>query len=77
MKNLNRRHAGRAVAAAMGSHWVCNVLVGQSFMAAVDTYGLSAVYAVFGAVAVLGAAYVSAKVSQKIGEEQLQEWDCR
>jgi hypothetical protein len=26
---------GRAVAAAMTAHWVCNVAVGQTFMAAV------------------------------------------
>lgn len=33
--------AGRAVAAAMTSHWICNVIIGQTFMAAVGIYGLA------------------------------------
>lgn len=56
---------GRAVAAAMTSHWVCNVIVGQTFMGLVQQYGLSAVYAGFGAVALLGAVYISGKVSSR------------
>ena len=46
----------------MGSHWVCNVAVGQTFMAAVAQYGLASVYAAFGTVALLGALYVSKQV---------------
>lgn len=53
---------GRAVAAAMTSHWVCNVVVGQTFIAAVSNYGLASVYTFFGSVALLGALYVSTKV---------------
>jgi hypothetical protein len=46
----------------MTSHWVCNVAVGQTFMAAVASYGLSSVYAFFGVVALLGAMYVASQV---------------
>lgn len=53
---------GRAVAAAMTSHWLANVALGQTFIAAVDQYGLSSVYAFFGGVALLGALYVGTQV---------------
>ena len=46
----------------MTSHWVCNVVVGQTFIAAVANYGLSAVYGGFGVVALLGALYISSQV---------------
>jgi hypothetical protein len=59
---------GRAVAAAMTSHWVCNVAVGQTFLLAVSQYGLASVYAGFGAVALLGAWYISAKVPETKGK---------
>lgn len=58
------------MAAAMTSHWVCNVAVGQTFLWAVQTYGLPAVYAVFGTVALVGAAYIKAKVPETKGEVQ-------
>ena len=31
---------GQAVSVAMGSHWVCNAVIGQAFLPAVDAYGL-------------------------------------
>jgi len=65
---------GRAVAAAMTSHWVCNVAVGQTFISAVSNYGLATVYSFFGAVALLGALYVSTKVPETKGKsfEQIE-----
>lgn len=59
---------GRAVAAAMASHWVCNVGVGQTFMAAVANYGISTVYVVFGLFALAGATYVRTSVPETKGK---------
>ncbi|KAL6760297.1 general substrate transporter [Haematococcus lacustris] len=59
---------GRAVAAAMTSHWVCNVAVGQTFIGAVAQYGLSRVYAGFGLVALLGALFVATQVPETKGK---------
>lgn len=59
---------GRAVAAALTSHWICNVAVGQVFMGAVTKYGLASVYTGFGAVALLGALYVSSQVPETKGK---------
>lgn len=66
--------AGNAVSAAMVTHWVCNVLIGQNFIAAVDSYGISAVYAAFGIASLIGAAYISANVPETKGKsfEQIQ-----
>ncbi|KAF5832364.1 general substrate transporter [Dunaliella salina] len=59
---------GRAVAAAMTSHWVCNVAVGQTFMAAVTQFGLAGCYAAFGVVALLGAFFVRSQVPETKGK---------
>ncbi len=59
---------GRAVAAAFVSHWVCNVVVGQTFMIGVRNLGLPAVYATFGAVALLAALYVKTQVPETRGK---------
>ncbi|KAF6256041.1 general substrate transporter [Scenedesmus sp. NREL 46B-D3] len=65
---------GNAVSAAMVTHWVCNVAIGQNFMAATANYGISAVYAFFGVCSLLGAAYVSANVPETKGKsfDQIQ-----
>ncbi|KAG2498051.1 hypothetical protein HYH03_003812 [Edaphochlamys debaryana] len=65
---------GKAVSAAFVSHWVCNVVVGQTFMGAVQSYGLAPVYAFFGTVALLGSLYVRAKVPETKGKtlEQIE-----
>lgn len=65
---------GRAAAAAFGTHWVCNVVIGQTFMAAVAAYGLATVYTLFGAVALLAAWYVNNKVPETKGKtlEQIE-----
>ncbi len=43
---------------------MCNVAVGQTFMGAVQQYGLGPVYCFFGAMALAGALYVSSQVRQ-------------
>ena len=61
-------HPGNAVSAAMVTHWVCNVAIGQNFMAWVDKFGLSAVYAGFAVASLVGAAYIQANVPEtKVG----------
>lgn len=59
---------GNAVSAAMVTHWVCNVAIGQNFMAATQAYGISAVYAFFGVCSLLAAAYVSGNVPETKGK---------
>lgn len=68
------RTRGRAVAAAFVAHWVANVALGQSFMGAVASYGLPAVYAFFGTVALVGAMYVTQVVPETKGKtlEQIE-----
>ncbi len=53
---------------------VCNIAVGQCFLGAVQQYGLSAVYATFGLVALAGAAYVSSALPETKGKtlEQIE-----
>ncbi len=60
--------AGNAVSAAMVTHWVCNVAIGQNFMAWVDRFGLSAVYAGFALASLAGAAYIRANVPETKGK---------
>lgn len=48
----------------MVTHWVCNVAIGQNFMAWVDAFSLAAVYAGFAAASLLGAAYINAAVPE-------------
>jgi sugar porter (SP) family MFS transporter len=65
---------GNAVSAAMVTHWVCNVAIGQNFMAAVGQYGISAVYGFFGICSLIAAAYVSGNVPETKGKsfDQIQ-----
>jgi len=65
---------GNAVSAAMVTHWICNVAIGQNFMAAVDNYGIHSVYAFFGVCCLAAVAYVNANVPETKGKsfEQIQ-----
>jgi len=56
------------VSAAMVTHWVCNVAIGQNFMAAADAYGISAVYAFFGVCSLIAAGYVNSNVPETKGK---------
>jgi sugar porter (SP) family MFS transporter len=66
---------GQAVSAAMVTHWVANVLVGQNFLPCVDKFGVGAVYAGFGAFALLGALFVARCVPETRGKsfDQIQK----
>jgi sugar porter (SP) family MFS transporter len=59
---------GQAVSAAMVTHWVANVLVGQNFLPCVDKFGVGTVYAGFGAFALLGALFVARLVPETRGK---------
>ncbi|GIL92461.1 hypothetical protein Vretifemale_19933 [Volvox reticuliferus] len=65
---------GKAVSAAFVSHWICNVMVGQTFMSAVQSYGLAPVYTFFGIMALAGALYVKSQVPETKGKtlEQIE-----
>ncbi len=43
---------------AMLTHWVCNVMIGQFFLAAVAKVGVSGVYCGFGVVCILAVLYI-------------------
>jgi hypothetical protein len=58
---------GRAVALAMGAHWVCNFAVGQAFLAAVGRVGVAGVYTFFAAVCFAAVAFVSRAVVETSG----------
>ena len=55
---------GKGQSVAMASHWVCNFVVGQTFLAAVQAYGIGGVYAFFAAVCGLGVAFVATLVPE-------------
>jgi hypothetical protein len=58
----------------MVTHWVCNVAIGQNFMAAVQNYGIHSVYAFFGVCCLLAVGYVNSSVPETKGKsfEQIQ-----
>lgn len=51
----------------MGSHWVCNFVVGQVFLSAVDAVGVAGVYTFFAAVCFAAVAFVSKAVVETKG----------
>ena len=55
------------MALAMGSHWVCNFVIGQAFLAAVGAMGVAGVYTFFAAVCFAAVAFVSAAVVETSG----------
>lgn len=59
--------AGRAVALAMVSHWVCNFAIGQLFLAAVTALGVPLVYLFFAAVCFACVAFVARAVVETKG----------
>lgn len=68
------RVRGRAVSAAFVTHWVCNWIIGQTFLAGVERYGISAAYAAFGAVALFAVGYIGRNVPETKGKsfEQIE-----
>lgn len=59
---------GRAVALAMGSHWVCNFVVGQVFLDAVGAVGVAGVYLFFAAVCFFTVGFVGKVVVETKGK---------
>lgn len=68
------RTRGLAMSSAMVTHWVANIAVGQSFLPAAQTLGLSGVYLCFSAFAALAALFVSRSIPETRGRsfEQIQ-----
>ena len=58
---------GRAVSAAMATHWVCNFAVGQAFLPAVSAVGVSGAYLFFAGVCLVTVAFVRAQVPETKG----------
>ena len=58
---------GRAVSAAMATHWVCNFIVGQTFLPAVSAVGVSGAYLFFAAVCLATMAFVRTQVPETKG----------
>ncbi len=52
---------------AMGSHWVCNFIVGQVFLGAVARVGVPGVYAFFAAVCLAAVPFVHGSVVETTG----------
>jgi hypothetical protein len=55
------------VVVAFASHWLFSLVIAQLSVLAVEVLGLAAVCGLFGSVALLGAAYVHAKVPEARG----------
>jgi Sugar (and other) transporter len=67
-------HAGQAVSAAMGTHWVCNFAIGQLFLPAVTKFGVSTVYLAFAAVCAAAVLFVQKFIVETKGKslEQIE-----
>lgn len=61
------RVRGRAVSAAMGTHWVCNFVIGQVFLSAVKAFGVPIVYAFFSGVCALAVLFTKKFVVETKG----------
>lgn len=51
----------------MGAHWVCNFVIGQVFLEAVNTVGVAGVYTFFAAVCFVAVAFVNKSVVETKG----------
>lgn len=58
------RVRGRAVALAMGAHWLSNFAIGQLFLSAVAAFGVAWVYAAFAAVCFFAVWYVETGIAE-------------
>lgn len=63
---------GRAMSAAMLSHWVCNFGVGQGFLPAVEAIGVGGVYVFFSIVCLLGAIFVALNLPETKGKNEAE-----
>ena len=51
----------------MTTHWICNFAVGQLFLSAVSSFGVSGVYVGFAAVCIAAALFVSTSIVETKG----------
>jgi hypothetical protein len=62
------RVRGRAVALAMGTHWVCNFVIGQAFLPVVTAVGVAGAYTFFASVCAAAVAFVGRFVVETKGK---------
>lgn len=62
------RVRGRAVALAMGTHWVCNFIIGQAFLPTVALIGVAGVYTFFSAICAMAVAFIGKYVIETKGK---------
>ena len=62
------RVRGRAVALAMGTHWVCNFVIGQAFLPVVAAIGVAGAYTFFSAVCVIAVLFIGKFVVETKGQ---------
>lgn len=61
---------GKAMAMAMGTHWICNFAIGQAFLLAVNAFSVPVLYTFFGVVCLIGAQFARGiKSSTQLPEE--------
>jgi len=52
----------------MGTHWICNFMLGQLFLQTVARVGVSGVYCFFAAVCFFGVAFINGAVVETKGK---------
>jgi MFS family permease len=63
---------GKGQSAAMLSHWLCAIAIGQCFLPAVQAYGVGAVYAFFSSICLIGFLVVGRYVPETKGRSYVQ-----
>ena len=58
---------GPAVSFALTVHWICNFAIGQLFLSAVTTFGVSGVYLGFAAVCLAAVTFIQAYIIETKG----------
>uniref|UniRef100_A0A7N0ZSY7 Major facilitator superfamily (MFS) profile domain-containing protein n=1 Tax=Kalanchoe fedtschenkoi TaxID=63787 RepID=A0A7N0ZSY7_KALFE len=64
---LSSRIRAKAVALALGTHWVSNFTIGLYFLSVVNKFGISSVYLGFSIVCILAVLYIAANVVETKG----------
>lgn len=57
------------------THWLCNWVIGQTFLTGVASFGISTIYLMFGVVSLVAAVYIGQNVPETKGKtfEQIQD----
>ncbi|MED6169431.1 hypothetical protein PIB30_118800 [Stylosanthes scabra] len=61
------RIRAKAISLSLGTHWVCNFVIGLYFLSVVNKIGMSSVYLGFSSVCILAVLYVSGNVVETKG----------